>query len=200
MNGRFLLTGTAAAALTLFAWQTVSNTAIPWHTATMRAFQNNDAAVRAIRAQAPENGVYFSPQGVLAAVAFTPDLADKTRAMGGMLGRQLLIDLGAAFVLSLVVLRLAASSPLGVAVTLGLAGLATAGISQLSDWNWYGFAPSYAIVNTVDLTINLFLAGLVLGALKRRELGSDLAITDEAPAVRAGGRLPSPVEQPARKG
>ena len=99
MNGRFLLTGTAAAALTLFAWQTVSNTAIPWHNATMRAFQNNDAAVRAIRAQTPENGVYFAPQGVLAAVSFTPDLADKTRAMGVMLVRQLLIDLAAGVVL-----------------------------------------------------------------------------------------------------
>src|SRR2546423_13028687 len=79
MRGKYLLYGTLAAGLTFFVWQTISNVAIPWHTATMSEFQNSAAAVQAIKAAAPTNGVYFANQGILAAVAFTPDMADKTK-------------------------------------------------------------------------------------------------------------------------
>ena len=184
MTSRFLLTGTVAATLALFAWQAVSHVVLPWHELTLRAFPDNAGAVQAFRSQAPENGVYFSPQGVLAAVSFTPDLRDKTQAIGRLFGRQLLIDLAAALVLCLVVSRLATTRPLQVATTLGLAGLGTGAIALWSDWNWYGFAPRYAAVNTIDLTLNLFLAGWVLGARKRQAMRTDAAAGGEAPDVR----------------
>jgi len=187
MTIRFLLRGTVAAALALFTWQSVSNVVLPWHKLTMREFPDNAGAVAAIRSQTPENGVYFSPQGVLAAVSFTPDLADKTQAIGRLIGRQLLIDLAAALVLSVLVSRLAAARPLQVATTLGLAGLGTAAIAHWSDWNWYGFATGYAAVNTVDLTLNLFLAGWVLGSLKRQVIRSDGAAVGETSGVRRVG-------------
>jgi hypothetical protein len=87
-NGRFLLAGTVVAGITLFVWQTISNAALPWHMATMREFANNDVVVQMVRANAPENGVYVSNQGILAAVSLTPTLIDKTTLIGQMLGKQ----------------------------------------------------------------------------------------------------------------
>ncbi len=169
MRVRFLLIGTVVGTVVLYAWQTASNVAIPWHAATMRAFANNGAAVQAIHGAAPENGVYFAPEGALVVVAFTPDLADKSKAMGPMLVNQAGIDLVVVFLLALVVLGLP-SGAVSTALTLGLVGGAASVVTQLSDWNWYGFAAPYALVNVADLVIGFALAGLVLGAIAQRTL------------------------------
>jgi hypothetical protein len=168
MNGRFLLVGTLVTAIALFAWQSISNTIIPWHMATMREFANNDAVVQAVRANAPENGVYFSPQGILASVKLTPNVIDRTALIGQMLGTQFVIDLAVAFLLALVALRLRPTTTVGTATALGTAGLAGSMLIELSNWNWYGFSLSWTTVNVVDHTIQWFLAGLVLAALMRR--------------------------------
>jgi len=168
MKARFLLVGTVVTALTLFAWQALSNTVIPWHMATMREFSNNDALVQAVRASAPENGVYYSHQGIIAAVAFTPDFADKRNLIGQMLGKQLVINLVTAFLIALVALRLRPTSVLGAGTALATAGLAGAFLIGVSNWNWYGFALPWTTVNVIDHTIQWFLAGAVLAALMRR--------------------------------
>jgi hypothetical protein len=168
MNGRFLLVGTLVTAITLFAWQSISNTVIPWHEATMREFANNDAVVQAVRANAPESGVYFSPQGILASVALTPNLADRTALIGQMLGTQFVINLVVALLLALVALRLRSATMLGTATALGTAGLAGSLLIEASNWNWYGFSLPWTAVNVIDHTIQWFLAGLVLAALMRR--------------------------------
>jgi hypothetical protein len=177
MNSRFLLIGTVVTAIALFAWQTISNAVLPWHMATMREFANNDAMVEAIRANAPENGVYVSNQGILAAVALTPNLIDKTTLIGQMLGKQFVINLVVAFLLALVALRLRPTTVMGTATALAIAGLAGSALIELSNWNWYGFSASWSIVNLVDHTIQWFIAGLVLAALMRRL----------APAAAVGG-------------
>lgn len=168
MHNRFLLIGTVVTAIVIMVWQTLSNAVIPWHMATMREFTNNDAVVQAIRASAPENGVYFSPQGVLASVAMTPDLVDKSTLIGPMLGKQFVINLVVAFLLALLVLRLRPTTAVGTATGLATAGLAAAVLTQLSNWNWYGFALPWSLVNVADHTIQFFLAGLVLAALLKR--------------------------------
>ena len=168
MNGRFLLVGTLVTAITLFAWQSISNTVIPWHEATMREFANNDAVVQAVRANAPEGGVYFSPQGILASVALTPNLADRTALIGQMLGTQFVINLVVALLLALVALRLRSATMLGTATVLGTTGLAGSMLIEASNWNWYGFSLPWTAVNVIDHTIQWFLAGLVLAALMRR--------------------------------
>jgi hypothetical protein len=170
MRGKYLLYGTLAAAATLFVWQTISNVAIPWHEATVKEFTNNDAAVQAIHVVAPENGVYVAPQGVVAAVSFRPDLADKTKSMGPNMAKQLVIDLIAAVLLCVVVARTGVRRKRDMALTLGLAGLAAGIIKEMSDWNWYGFSASYAIVNEIDLAIQFALAGLVIAWLYKREM------------------------------
>jgi len=173
MRGKYLVLGTLGAGVTLFAWQTISNVALPFHEATMKPFADSAAVVQAIRASAPENGVYFSSQGVLAAVSFTPDLADKTKAMGPMMAKQFVLDLVVALLLCLLVARIGVGRKRDTAITLGLAGLAAAMTKELSDWNWYGFAADYAIVNTIDLAISFALAGVVIAWIYRREVRSD---------------------------
>jgi hypothetical protein len=170
MRGKYLIYGTLAAGLTLFVWQTISNVAIPWHAATVKEFSNNDAAVQAIHAVAPVNGVYVAPQGLVAAVSFTPDMADKSKSMGPNMAKQIVIDLIAALVLSVVVSRTVVRRKRDVALTLGLAGLAAGIIKEMSDWNWYGFSASYAIVNEIDLAIQFALAGIVIAWLYKREM------------------------------
>jgi hypothetical protein len=185
MNGKLLVVGTLAAALTLYVWQVISNVALPWHTATMHEWEGaaNDAVVQAVRANAPENGVYVSNQGILAAVSMTPDLADKTQMMGSMLTRQVFINLAVGFLLALVLARSGPMTPMHAAVTFAIAGLAAGAVTELSNWNWYGFDLAFSLVNVVELTISWFLAGLVLAAVQRRVGSGALA--------PAGVRAPS---------
>ncbi|MDB4869369.1 MAG: hypothetical protein JWL97_373 [Gemmatimonadales bacterium] len=183
MRGQSLLYGTLAAAITLFVWQTISNVAIPWHAATVKAFTSDAAAVQAIRVVAPTNGVYAAPEGILAAVSLTPDMADKSKSMGPNMAKQIVIDLIAALLLSLVVGHIGVGRKRDVALNLGLAGLAAGIIKEMSDWNWYGFSASYAIVNEIDLAIQFALAGIVIAWIYKRGMGSYTAAA-VAPGVR----------------
>jgi hypothetical protein len=169
MRGKFLLYGTLAAGITLFVWQTISNVAIPWHKATMTEFKD-PAVVQAVHTAAPVNGVYYSNQGILAAVSFTPDMADKTKiSMTPNLVKQLAIDLVAALLLCVLVARIGVGRKRDTALTLALGGVGAGIILELSDWNWYGFSASYASVNVIDLTIQFALAGVVIAWFYKRQ-------------------------------
>jgi len=199
MRGKYLLYGTLAAGLTFFVWQTIANVAIPWHTATMSEFQNNAAVVQAIKAAAPTNGVYYSNQGIIAAVSFTPDMADKTKiSMVPNLSKQLALDLVAALVLCFVVAKVGVRRKRDTVLLVAAVGFAALLIKELSDWNWYGFAASYAMVNIIDQTIGLALAALVIAAIYKRQM-RDGAVA-ETPGVRAQGSYSSPsdVRVPSR--
>ena len=182
MRTKFLLTGTVVCAMVLFAWQSLSNAAIPWHEKTLSSFTDHAAVVRAIQANASRNGVYFAPEGLVAAVSFVPGVADKSKDMTGMLARQMAIDLTTAFLLCLLVLRLPPGPATRTAATLGVAGLTTALLIGLSDWNWYGFAGPYEIVNVIDHTIQWMIAGLLLGWLHNRTRRMSSAGGGEPPA------------------
>jgi len=179
MRGKYLLYGTLAAGLTLFVWQTISQVALPWHEATIKAFTNNGAVIDAIRANSSGNGVYVAPQGLVAAVSFTPDLADKTKAMGGNLVKQAGIDLVVALILCVLVGRIGVGRKRDTALTLALAALAAGIMKEISDWNWYGFSASYASVNVIDLVIQFALAGAVIAWFYKREM--------QGTAASAGG-------------
>ena len=191
MNTRFLLVGTIVGAIALFAWQTVSNAALPWHMATMRTFESDSVSAQALRAAMPENGVWLSTRGVVAAVSMRADMADKSVEMGGMLARQLALDLVVALVLCLVVTRLPAASATTTGVTLAMTALAVAGILAFSDWIWYGFTFPYAAVNVIDMGINGLVGGMVLGALRNRSM--------RAAGVAAPGGVGVGMGEPARR-
>ena len=192
MNAKFLVVGILAAALTLYVWQVISNVALPWHEATMHMWEGatNDAVVQAMRTHAPENGVYFSGNGVLAAISFAPDFSDKSQNMGPMMAKQVGIDIVVAFLLVLVLARTIAMTPVRTGIAFALAGLAAGAVTELSNWNWYGFDLAFTLVNVIDLAIMWFLAGLVL-AMVRRRFGTT---AEEPSGVRAqsGLGMPSP--------
>lgn len=164
---RYLLIGTVVTAIALFAWQSLSNTVLPWHRMTLREFEEPELIIAALDAAAPENGMYMHERGVMAAVSFVPGVTDKSALMGIALIRQLVLDLIAAFVLALVVARLGGGAT-RAAVTLGGVALAAGLILELGDWNWYGYPLTYALVNTADIAINGVIAGLLLGLLSDR--------------------------------
>jgi hypothetical protein len=111
----------------------------------------------------------------------TPDLIDKTALLVPMLGKQFVINLVVAFLLALLAVRLRPATAIGTATGLATAGLAAGVLTELSNWNWYGFALPWSVVNVVDHTIQFLLAGLVLAALMKRY----------APAAAGGVNVPA---------
>src|SRR2546423_5615555 len=95
MNARAIAISAAAGTIAMFAWQTVSQTVIPWHAATMQEISDTTAkSIPSIRQLAKTNGVYFSRYGALFAVRISPDHADQmtSAAMEPMLAMQAAVD------------------------------------------------------------------------------------------------------------
>lgn len=170
MNGRSLVVCTVVGTLVLFVWQLLSNTVIPWHAATWHPFaaDTTAAVVRAFRMQAPTNGVYTNPHGMVVMMSATPDYVDQTTLIGKMLGRQAAIDLFAAAILCFLAARVREQQPTAVAAVAAFGALATSVVGELGNWNWYGFSIPWALVNIVDTTIAFSLAGFVIAWLARR--------------------------------
>ena len=185
MRMKFLVAGAVAGGLTLYLWQTISNVVLPWHEMVLTEVADGPALSQTIRTAAPQNGVYFVPQGVLMAVSFRPDMADKTQFMGSMLGLQVVIDLVVAFALAALMLRFSPATPVRHASTLGLAALVVSALIHASNWNWYGFSSGYTLVNIADATVGVFLAGLVIGVVLRKMSN----VVADLPGVRAEGDL-----------
>jgi hypothetical protein len=198
MNAKTLATATLAGALTLFAWESVSNAALPWHAATMRTFADSTAAVQAIRAHAPENGLYVDMRGVVAAVSFTPDMADKSGQMLPMLGTQLALDVVVALAFLLAMLRLPRASTMQYAGAFAAAAFAISASTMFSNWNWWGYPLPWTLVQVADRTIGFALMGLAMGAIVSRS--APRSTTDEWGGVRASGSMPTASRNsPARR-
>ncbi len=156
--------------------------ALPWHDRTMREFTDADAVTSVLAANAPERGVYMAVSGVFASVQIDPAVPDRTQLIGSMLARQAGINLLVALVLAFLV-GTAARRPVSVvALRLAALGLAAGMIVHLSQWNWFGFGPGFAVVNMIDLAIGWGIMGLVLGWLAARMLPADGATASQASA------------------
>ena len=138
MNARTIGISAATGTIALFAWQSVSQTVIPWHAATMQEVPDTTArAVPAIRQLARTNGVYYSRYGALIAVRTAPDNSSQTSmaAMGPMLLKQAGIDLIVVTALCLLVAVLSDRSPLGVAKAMAVAGFSMIALQELAMAN-----------------------------------------------------------------
>jgi hypothetical protein len=137
----------------------------------MSEFKDERAVVQAIQANTSGNGVYFAKQGILAAVAFTPDMRDKSQNLTPNLVFQFLSDLLSALLLAIFFMRV----PGGVMTKAGwaaLAGCAAFTLKIVPYWNWYGFTPAFIGMEALDLIGKFFIAGLLLGALEKKFLPS----------------------------
>lgn len=197
MNAKLLVLGTLAGAMTLYGWETISNAALPWHMATMKTFPDSNAAVQAIKAHAPENGMYIDTRGVVAVVSFAPGMIDKSTLMGPMLGKQIGLDVAVALLLLMTMSRLPRASTKQYAVVFAAAAFAISLSTFMSNWNWWGYPAAWAAVQVVDRTIGFTLMGLALGGLLNR--WAPKATTDEWGGVKAQGGLPSSMNAPGSK-
>lgn len=192
MNVRAIGISAAVGTIAMFAWQSISQTVIPWHAATMQEVSDTAAsAIPAIRQLARTNGVYFSRYGALIAVRIAPDKSNQMSmaAMGPMLAKQAGIDLIVVVALCFLMRFLIDRSPFGVAKAMALAGFAVITVEELAMANWYGFSMAWATVNILDQTISFFLTGLVIGAVMRRvDRDSAVAIPDGQGYRTSGGR------------
>lgn len=196
MNAKALLTTTLAGALTLYAWETVSNAALPWHKATMRSFADSNAVVQAVKAQAPENGLYVDARGIVAAVSFQPDMTDRSSLLGPMLGKQLILDILVALVFLLAIQRFPRMTTMQYMAAFAVAAFAISLSTYASNVVWWGYPAAWTLVQVVDRTIGFALMGLAMGATFNQ--WSPRVTTDEWGGVRASGGLPSSMSAPSR--
>jgi len=133
---------------------------------TMKEFRDSSAVSAFVREHADGNGMFYTKDGVLAAISVTPGMNDKSQSMGPQLGKQYVINLVVAGLLAWLLTFTSIRTPVGAASVFTLAGLA-AGIScSISSWNWYNHSMAFALAAVVDLAVGFLVAGLVIGWLR----------------------------------
>jgi len=151
MRPRLLVIGTLAGTVVLFAWQSISHGVIKLPEMGLREFPNDStstATAQAIRALAPQNGVYFSAYGVFGAVHISADYADKRKQFGSMMGKQLALDLAVVFLLTLLVDRLRGESIVRTAGAYSVLALAWAGLIHVGNEIWWSFPTAWTLGNS----------------------------------------------------
>lgn len=200
MRSRFLVVATLVGAVVLFTWQAISNAALHLPDQGLRPFPTDSMAVAAksIRALAPQNGMYFSEYGVLAAINISSDYADKNRGFVSMMVKQFVLDLGVVLILALLMDRLGDPSILRTGVTFAALALALIGMSDVANAVWWNYSTAWTLGSLADRVISFFILGVTLAAVRRRFAETRVA-TAERPGVRAQSGLPGS-DQGARAG
>ncbi len=168
MHTKFLLSAALLGGVVLFAFSAAYHMVLPWESWALNEFKDSKALNDVVRATAPRNGVYYTREGVFAAVAYLPDFSDKSQAMGGAMATEFGKDVVVALLLALILPWTRTATVLGRGALLGSIGLAAALSEHVSDWNWYGFSGPFTVLTMGDIVIGWFLAGLAIGWLMRR--------------------------------
>jgi hypothetical protein len=166
MKGKYLTLAAILGGLTLFVWGFIWHAALPVYDGVLFEFADSQAVNSVIQQNTPQgNGMYWTPQGAFVAVAFTPDMIEKTQDMGAMLPIELVCNILTAFLFAAVIGRTASfGSIMKGALFLGMLGLTAEIALEASYWNWYGFSTGFFMVNLVGEVLAWFLAGLVVSA------------------------------------
>ena len=168
MRTGYLLTAAVLGGVVSFAWGSVSHVALALPGTEPLAFADTNAVVQLVKANAPENGIYFDGRGLFAAVAFRSDMGQKFTSLAPSLLRQFGVEIVVAFILAWVLLRLPGMTPFQTGILFAIVGVA-AGIEELVPMHiWYGFPHSTIAAEGIDLIVGWWLLGLVLGALRNR--------------------------------
>jgi hypothetical protein len=179
-----LVLGTILGGLVAFAWSNVSWELLQWHESGLTAFQDEDAVGRIVLDHTTKSGLYLYPGGEMqpgltpeqkkAAQADAMQKMQKGPVMFAAVRRegfgsfargivvQFLIQLAAAFLLTWLLLKTVGLSYWQRVIFLATVGLAAGVISDIPNWNWWGFSGSYTAVAVVDNAVTWFLAGLVI--------------------------------------
>lgn len=194
MRPRILVLGTLVGAIVLFVWQSISHGVIKLPEKGLREFPNDSAstaAAKAIRALAPQNGMYFSAYGAFAAVDISADYADKRPQFVSMMVKQFALDLAVVFLLTLMLDRLRGPSIVRTAANYSVLALGYMGMIDIANGIWWSFSPAWTLGNLIDQVVTFFLVGAALAGVQQW-VGEPKIETAERLGVRAqGGVIPS---------
>jgi hypothetical protein len=186
---RSLLLATILGGLVAFAWSSLSWEVIGWHEKTLTSFQNEDEVSAAIASHTMKDGTYIlpfgqstagmTPQQKAAAQAVLTEKMQKgpivvaavRRGGFGSFARVMVVQvlslMGAAFLLTWLLLQTTGLSYAKRVLFLAVAGAAASVITDFPNWNWWGFSGAYTAVNFADTTITWLLAGLVIAKIAK---------------------------------
>lgn len=169
MKGKFLIVGALVGGFVLFLWGFVTHALIGEKLfSTVLTFKDEKAVLDAVKANAPANGVYYLAQGVLVAVAFAPDFADRTKNITPFLIREFLSNVVTGFLLAWLLLGARSTSAGGRGGYLAVMGLAATAAILYSYSNWYGLSPGMVLTDALDTVVGWLLVGLILGAIQKK--------------------------------
>lgn len=184
-----LVLGTILGGVVAFIWSSISWEVLPWHEQGFHSFQNDEEVSAVIASHITESGNYILPgrppmEGMSAeqkkAVETTliakmqkgPVMFAAIRRGGfgsfaaGLI-KQFLILAAGAFLLTWLLLQTSGLSYGQRVIFLAVAGLAASVVSDLPNWNWWGFSGSYTAVMVADSTLTWLFAGLVIAKVAR---------------------------------
>jgi MFS family permease len=183
MKVKFYLLATLLGGIVIFVWSAFAHMAIPGWESVMHELPNEQAVVDAMKSAGVQNGMYYGTQGVFLVTFFGQGMADGV----GMSSYMILEFISDALLALVLAWLLTHSHARGTskfaffAVMVGLTGWLNV---NLSNWNWYHFPFGYVLMEALDQIVGLFLAGLLIGWLIKRERTS---ITVEPTRARAVG-------------
>src|SRR5262249_42286 len=165
MRARFLTAGTLLGGLVLSLLNWLTSAILP---PRFQQFRDPHAVVETIRANVSGDDIYTAPQGLFVSVLLRPDLSSRFQNFATRVAGQFVIEFAVALGLTLLLLATPILSPMHAASFLGLTGLIAGVETHFPLWNWAGFPMSYLLAGSVYLAGNWFIAGLVLGVIRRK--------------------------------
>ena len=185
-----LILGGIFGGVVLFAWGALSWMVLPWHRSTIQKFGQENVVEVVLAANAPTAGVYIVPN---ACPLKTPDKTARQAAqkkaetgpfafvvvspkgVGPMkrnMIREFAIQILAAMFITTLLLRLGKTSYGNRVVSAVLFAFAASLVTEVSNWNWWGFPLNFTLAACADLLVGWFLAGLVIAKIAEPGKGS----------------------------
>ena len=174
-------------AIIALVWSFVSWMVLPWHSASMNKFTNEEFVSWVIKENAPKSGVYVAPYYESSDANFTPgevkESFDKQKDalekkpfvfvqvnLKGMDPSNpwvyifsFLTQFVGAGLISWFLLQTSCGYGKRLLIVM-LLGLLVGVLGFVPDWNWFGAGYKFTFVMIADLVITWFLAGLILAA------------------------------------
>jgi hypothetical protein len=187
-----LLLGTILGGLAAFLWSSISWELLGWHEKAILSFQNDESVAAVLLSHTAQSGTYLlpgaSPQEGMTAeqkraaqsalierMQKGPIMFAAVRRNGfGSYARGLVIQflglMAAAFLLTWLLLQTHGLTYWKRVAFLGVAGLAAGVISDLPNWNWWGFSGLYTAVNVADFALTWLISGLIIARVAKPPL------------------------------
>ncbi len=167
MKLKYLAAAAILGGVTLFVWGFIWHGALPLYDKVLFAFDDSRLVNTVIQQNAAKgNGVYYTLEGAFVAVAFTPEMADKSQSMGRPITIEIVTNVITALLMALIIGRAGAfGSALKGGLFMGLVGVTGLFATELSYWNWYGFSAGFITLNIIGESLSWIVAGLVISAL-----------------------------------